>query len=114
LLPVIVLAVPILDTTLVTMVRLLDGRSIAAGGRDHSSHRLVALAVSETGAVVLLALVSIAIGATSLVYQAFGDGWLAAFGVLVTFALLVQFGTLLANVDRDPDQPQRLWVQVRR
>ena len=74
LLPVLVLAVPILDTTLVTVVRLLDGRSIAQGGRDHSSHRLVSLGVSETGAVVLLAAISAALGGTSLAYEAFGDG----------------------------------------
>ncbi len=55
-LPVLVLAVPILDTTLVTIVRLLEGRPIYQGGRDHSSHRLVSLGVSEKGAVVLLAL----------------------------------------------------------
>src|SRR5579884_2909825 len=65
-LPVLVLAVPILDTTLVTIVRLLEGRPVSQGGRDHSSHRLVSLGVSETGAVVLLALVSAALGATSL------------------------------------------------
>ena len=92
LLPVLVLAVPILDTTLVTVVRLLEGRPVSQGGRDHSSHRLVSLGVSETGAVVLLALISAALGATSLAYEAFGNGRLAAVGVLVTFALLVQFG----------------------
>ena len=101
-LPVLVLAVPILDTTLVTIVRLLDGRPVSQGGRDHSSHRLVSLGVSETGAVVLLALVSAALGATSLAYEAFGSGRIAALGVLVTFALLVQFGSFLADVDRDP------------
>lgn len=99
-LPVLVLAVPILDTTLVTIVRLLDGRPVSQGGRDHSSHRLVSLGVSETGAVVLLALVSAALGATSLAYEAFGSGRIAALGVLVTFALLVQFGSFLADVDR--------------
>ena len=77
-LPVLVLAVPILDTTLVTIVRLLDGRPVSQGGRDHSSHRLVSLGVSETGAVVLLALVSAALGATSLAYEAFGNGRVAA------------------------------------
>src|SRR5438445_10260515 len=40
-LPILVLAVPILDTTLVTIVRLLDGRPIYRGGRDHPSPRLV-------------------------------------------------------------------------
>ena len=46
-LPVLVLAVPILDTTLVTIARLLDGRPIHQGGRDHSSHRLVRYGLSE-------------------------------------------------------------------
>ena len=35
-LPILVLAVPILDTTLVTIVRLLEGRPIYQGGRDHT------------------------------------------------------------------------------
>src|SRR5205807_8668935 len=51
LLPVLVLAVPILDTTLVTIVRLLEGRPIYQGGRDHSSHRLVRFGLSEKNAV---------------------------------------------------------------
>ena len=113
-LPVLVLAVPILDTTLVTIVRLLDGRPVSQGGRDHSSHRLVSLGVSETGAVVLLALVSAALGATSLAYEAFGSGRIAALGVLVTFALLVQFGSFLADVDRSRTGPARLYLYTRR
>jgi UDP-GlcNAc:undecaprenyl-phosphate GlcNAc-1-phosphate transferase len=114
-LPVLVLAVPILDTTLVTIVRLLDGRPVSQGGRDHSSHRLVSLGVSETGAVLLLALVSAALGATSLAYEAFGSGRIATIGVLVTFALLVQLGSFLADVDRGGAQRARpLAVYTRR
>jgi UDP-GlcNAc:undecaprenyl-phosphate GlcNAc-1-phosphate transferase len=52
--PVLILLVPILDTTLVTVSRLLAGRSAAQGGRDHSSHRLVAIGLSEKSAVVSL------------------------------------------------------------
>ena len=55
LLPVLVLAVPILDTTLVTVVRLLEGRPVTRGGRDHTSHRLVYQGLSDKRAVVLLA-----------------------------------------------------------
>jgi UDP-GlcNAc:undecaprenyl-phosphate GlcNAc-1-phosphate transferase len=99
-LPVLILAVPILDTTLVTVVRLLEGRPVSQGGRDHSSHRLVSLGLSETEAVVLLALISAGLGATSLAYEAFGSGRVAAIGVLLTFALLVQFGSYLADSDR--------------
>ena len=51
-LPLLVLAVPILDTTLVTVLR---ARSRAArstqGGRDHTSHRLVYCGLSERRAV---------------------------------------------------------------
>jgi UDP-GlcNAc:undecaprenyl-phosphate GlcNAc-1-phosphate transferase len=113
-LPMLVLAVPILDTTLVTIVRLLDGRPISQGGHDHSSHRLVSLGVSETGAVVLLALIAAALGGTSLAYEAFGDGRIAALGVLFTFALLVQFGSFLADVDRGQTSRPPLYVYTRR
>jgi UDP-GlcNAc:undecaprenyl-phosphate GlcNAc-1-phosphate transferase len=113
-LPVLVLAVPILDTTLVTIVRLLDGRPISQGGQDHSSHRLVSLGVSETGAVVLLALIAAALGATSLAYEGFGNGRVAALGVLFTFALLVQFGSFLADVDRGQTGRQPVYVYTRR
>jgi len=113
-LPVLVLAVPILDTTLVTVVRLLEGRPVSQGGRDHSSHRLVSLGISETGAVVLLALVSAALGATSLAYEAFGNGRVAAIGVLVSFALLVQFGSFLADVGRERTGVRRSFVYTRR
>ena len=114
LLPVLILAVPILDTTLVTIVRLLDGRPVSQGGQDHSSHRLVSLGVSETGAVVLLAAISAALGATSLAYEAFGNGRLATVGVLVTFALLVQFGSFLADVDRGGTARRSVLGNVRR
>jgi UDP-GlcNAc:undecaprenyl-phosphate/decaprenyl-phosphate GlcNAc-1-phosphate transferase len=52
--PVAILSVPIFDTTLVTFVRSLAGRRISVGGRDHSSHRLVALGLPERRAVLVL------------------------------------------------------------
>ena len=52
--PAIVLAVPILDTTFVTVTRLLEGRPISKGGRDHTSHGLVALGISEERVVWLV------------------------------------------------------------
>ncbi len=98
-LPILILAVPILDTTLVSAVRLLEGRPIAQGGRDHSSHRLVYLGLSETSAVLLLALVSIGLGATSFAYSVFDDARVTLAGVLITFALLIQFASFLADVE---------------
>jgi UDP-GlcNAc:undecaprenyl-phosphate GlcNAc-1-phosphate transferase len=102
LLPILILAVPILDTTLVTVVRLLEGRPIAQGGRDHTSHRLVYAGLSEKRAVVLLGVISAALGATSLTYNVIDDWRITLLGVLVTFALLVQFASFLADFEKGP------------
>ena len=100
LLPVLVLAVPILDTTLVTIVRLLEGRPVTQGGRDHTSHRLVHEGLSDRRAVVMLAIVSASLGTTALAYKVLDDTRITLAGVLMTFAFLVQFGSYLADVDR--------------
>jgi UDP-GlcNAc:undecaprenyl-phosphate GlcNAc-1-phosphate transferase len=100
LLPILVLAVPILDTTLVTVARLLEGRPVHQGGRDHTSHRLVYHGLSEGRAVVLLAVISAALGATSLFYAVLDNAWVTLIGVLLTFALLVQFASVLSDVER--------------
>jgi len=52
--PILVLMVPIFDTTLVTLIRTLSGRRASIGGRDHASHRLVLMGFSERGAVLFL------------------------------------------------------------
>jgi UDP-GlcNAc:undecaprenyl-phosphate GlcNAc-1-phosphate transferase len=52
--PILVLFIPIFDTTLVTVLRKLSGRAATQGGRDHTSHRLVALGMSERHAVFML------------------------------------------------------------
>jgi UDP-GlcNAc:undecaprenyl-phosphate GlcNAc-1-phosphate transferase len=102
LLPLLILAVPILDTTLVTIVRLFEGRPIYQGGRDHTSHRLVYHGLSDRRAVILLATISAALGATSLTYSVIDDAKITVIGVLLTFALFVQFASFLADVERSP------------
>jgi UDP-GlcNAc:undecaprenyl-phosphate GlcNAc-1-phosphate transferase len=52
--PLLILMVPLLDTTLVTVIRLLSGRKASTGGRDHTSHRLVLMGFSEKSAVLFL------------------------------------------------------------
>src|SRR5438552_2845107 len=52
--PILVLFIPIFDTTFVTILRKLSGRAASQGGRDHTSHRLVALGMSEQRAVLML------------------------------------------------------------
>jgi UDP-GlcNAc:undecaprenyl-phosphate GlcNAc-1-phosphate transferase len=54
LIPATVVAIPIFDTTLVTLTRAWRAQKASQGGRDHSSHRLVGLGLSEREAVGVL------------------------------------------------------------
>jgi len=101
-LPILVLAVPILDTTLVTIARLLEGRPIYQGGRDHSSHRLVRYGLSEKHAVALLAVIATCIGGSSLAYNVLDNTRYTIAGVVLTFVLLIQFASFLADVEHRP------------
>jgi UDP-GlcNAc:undecaprenyl-phosphate/decaprenyl-phosphate GlcNAc-1-phosphate transferase len=68
LMPVVVLAVPIVDTITVVVIRLREGRPIYVGDTRHLSHKLVSLGLRTRGAVLLLYLVtfSLGLGAASL------------------------------------------------
>ena len=82
LLPLLVLAVPILDTTLVTVRRTLERRPVTQGGTDHSSHRLVYYGLSERQAVAALTLLAALLGATALAYNVLANARVTAVGVL--------------------------------
>lgn len=60
--PILVLVVPIVDTSLVTFLRWIHGRGVFKGGTDHLSHRLVALGLSERKAVLILYLITTILG----------------------------------------------------
>jgi UDP-GlcNAc:undecaprenyl-phosphate GlcNAc-1-phosphate transferase len=121
-LPLLVLAIPILDTTLVTIVRLVERRPVTHGGRDHTSHRLVYYGLSEGKAVALLALLAAMFGATGLAYNVLDNGRVTTIGVLFSFILLVQFASYLGDLEersrRGEELPRPsvrgLFVQPRR
>ena len=97
LIPAAMMGLPIFDTTLVTIVRTLEGRPVSQGGRDHLSHRLVALGLSERQAVLLLYAFAASFGSLGLIARSVGV-WasLAAAGALLVVVLL--FGAYLAQV----------------
>jgi UDP-GlcNAc:undecaprenyl-phosphate GlcNAc-1-phosphate transferase len=68
--PVLLFLLPIVDTTLVTITRLLRGQSPAQGGTDHTSHRLIAFGLTERQAVLSLYLIAILSGITGAVLEA--------------------------------------------
>jgi UDP-GlcNAc:undecaprenyl-phosphate/decaprenyl-phosphate GlcNAc-1-phosphate transferase len=111
LIPVGVLVVPLFDTTLVSFQRTSHGRSIAQGGRDHSSHRLVFLGLSEKKAVLLLLAISLASGLLSLALQ-YVSPLLAAVIIVLAVVVFVFFGVFLAGVKvyEGNDKPARRWL----
>src|SRR6267142_288396 len=67
--PILILFIPIFDTTFVTILRKFSGRAASHGGRDHTSHRLVALGMSERHAVWMLYGFAALSGVLALVVQ---------------------------------------------
>ena len=95
--PVLVLFVPIFDTTFVAVMRKLAGRSMMKGGRDHTSHRLVALGLSEKHAVWLLYALAVTAGTLGLFARHFTLDLSVA--ITVTFVILLTLaGVHLARV----------------
>lgn len=87
------LAVPLFDTGLVFYTRRRARRPFLLGGRDHSSHRLVALGFSERKAVtVLLALALVAgLAATSAATIGYSSSMVALTATVILFVLAAIF-----------------------
>ena len=96
--PLLLMVIPICDTTLVTLTRILRGRPVSVGGTDHLSHRLVAYGLSRKSAVLFLwtfSLISGVLGVSTLRYGV--STLLAAVMVLVVGTAL--FGTYLTRFE---------------
>ena len=96
--PLLILALPILDTSLVILVRLAEGRPIWRGGRDHLSHRLVYVGLGEHEAVALLLVLAAACGGVAVLVVAVHDALVTGAGAGAVLALLVGVGSRLALV----------------
>lgn len=95
--PVLVLFVPIFDTTFVTVLRKLWGRKASQGGRDHTSHRLVALGLTERKAVLMLYGFALASGALAVFVGQIGA--VKSFALIAVFiVVLVILGVYLSRV----------------
>jgi UDP-GlcNAc:undecaprenyl-phosphate GlcNAc-1-phosphate transferase len=87
--PTLLFLLPILDTVLVTFTRLLRGQSPAQGGRDHTSHRLIAFGLTERQAVLALYSVALLSGLLAATIESI-NYWLSlALGPLVIVILTI-------------------------
>jgi len=86
--PVMILSVPIFDTIFVTILRLTRGKKVFEGGKDHTSHRLVSLGLSQRKTVLLLYFISIVFGLIALLSPRLNMlivSTIAVLGVVVLF-----------------------------
>lgn len=119
--PLLVMVVPICDTTLVTLTRMLRGRPVFVGGTDHVSHRLMAYGFTQKSAVLALwsfTLISGVLGLLAVSYRvntvvsvvAFLISGVALFGTYLTrYELNTQADGPLATVARPRAEA---WVRV--
>jgi len=98
LIPLLILGYPIFDTALVSVMRVLEGRSIFEGGKDHSSHRLALLGLRRYRTVLIIYAISIGLGlaAFALTQVSLPAGMAVA---ACAFIAMLVLGVRLALVD---------------
>ena len=102
--PLLVLGLPIFDTTLVSISRLRRGLPITRGGRDHTSHRLVALGATRREAVLILYLVCCLLGVAAITVMNIGVTEAQVLAGLVAVLAVVAFWRLeqVPLIDTNP------------
>ena len=104
--PLFILVIPIFDTTLVTFYRKKHGQLVSQGGKDHSSHRLVFLGLSEKRAVFILMGISLFFGILIVCLSG-----LDLFTILILFSVLfvclLFFGIFLGGIRVYADETRK-------
>ena len=109
--PVLVLGVALFDTALVTLTRLVHRRNPLAGGRDHTSHRLVFVGIPVPAAVSLIYAGAVILGWLGVIMARVdrNTGFLLM-GLVLSLALFL--GALLAMVPvYETSRRRRLMLQ---
>jgi len=101
--PVLILMVPILDTSLVTLIRLLSERKASIGGKDHTSHRLVLMGLTEKGAVLFL-YVTGALAGISALFVSMSDSLTSPAVILPVVLSFLLIGIFLAQFRVYPEK----------
>jgi UDP-GlcNAc:undecaprenyl-phosphate GlcNAc-1-phosphate transferase len=93
--PILVLGVPLTDIALVVFTRLREGRSPLQGGKDHSSHRLLSMGLSQRQTLFVLYGIAVLFGAVAVLVStldsnaAFIVGLFGLSGMAALFAFMM-------------------------
>ena len=86
--PVVVLAVPLYDLVVVSLIRIMRGKSPFVGDTNHFSHRLVNRGMSRRTAVLCLYLITAATSIAAILLPHVQSGFGAALIVCQTLLIL--------------------------
>jgi UDP-GlcNAc:undecaprenyl-phosphate GlcNAc-1-phosphate transferase len=96
--PVIVLALPLYDFIVVSIIRLSRGKSPFVGDTNHFSHRLVARGMSRRTAVLCLYLITAATSIAAIILPHVGS----TFGAMLIFAQTLLILCVVALLEQHP------------
>ncbi|MFN3554656.1 MAG: MraY family glycosyltransferase [Bacteroidales bacterium] len=96
-------ALPIIDTTTVSVKRIMRGKSPFVGGRDHTTHHLGYLGLSDKNVAWVFVAVSVVSGALTVYLTNFVNTWttLHTMGYGLYFVLLFLVLFIIANFNKD-------------
>ena len=101
--PIIILALPLYDFIVVSIIRISRGKSPFVGDTNHFSHRLVARGMSRRTAVLCLYLITAATSIAAIILPHVGS----TFGALLIFTQTILVLCVVALLEQHPLPPQR-------
>jgi len=113
-LPILILGVPIFDTTFITITRFADGRIrtfrewLEYAGRDHIHHRLLNIGLSRFDSVIFLCVISVILALSAITVKQ-GDDLLAILSLLQGVIILTIIGRFMIFMEhRSSIQPEEI------
>jgi UDP-GlcNAc:undecaprenyl-phosphate GlcNAc-1-phosphate transferase len=102
--PVLIMLVPLLDTTIVCVSRIATGTPVSRRGLDHSHHRLLALGLSDERAAALCWCVSLVAGSCAVLIALMTYPYLVAILPLM-LAVFGLVGLFMIDLTFDSNSP---------
>ncbi|MBZ2174930.1 undecaprenyl/decaprenyl-phosphate alpha-N-acetylglucosaminyl 1-phosphate transferase [Schnuerera sp. xch1] len=104
--PIIILGVPIFDTTFAIFRRLLNGKSIAEADKGHLHHRLLQRGFSQRNTVLILYAISAAFGICAILISSIDSKKAVMFSVIICIIiiLLAMKMGLISSKKEDKDE----------
>ena len=100
LIPVMIMIIPIFDTTFVSVNRYLRNKPLSTGGLDHSSHLLVKMGFSTKKTLLILYLISFCFGAIAIFTISYDFRFWLIFLLFLSIVLL-SLGIFLSYYKQD-------------